>query len=109
MAMDFAVYDKPGVFVAYNPPSANGRWSVHDTYRLPHLKSVHELQPVHWARSAEELGEVVIRALEFPQEKAAARRAWLHRHVMQPIEGASLRISRELRRVAQEGPWEKAS
>ena len=109
MAMDFAVYDKPGVFVAYNPASVNGRWNVHDCYLLPHIKSVHELQPVHWARSSEELGDVVMRALEFPQEKSAERRAWLHRHVMQPMEGASLRISRELRELVKQGVWRETS
>ena len=109
MAMDFAVYDKPGVFVAYNPASANGNWNVHDTYLLPHLRTVHELQPVYWARSAEELGDAVMRALERPEEKSSARRAWLHRHVMQPMEDASRRIFLELRQLAEQGGWKETS
>lgn len=96
MAMDFAVYDKPSVFVAYTPEPSNGTWSAKNVYRLPHLKSVHELQPVYWAHSSDELGPVVMRALEFPAELQDARRAWLQRHVLLPIEGASERIWRAL-------------
>lgn len=96
MAMDFAVYDKPAIYVAYNPKSANSGWNVHDCYKLPHIRSVLELQPVHWARSREELGSMVMHALRNPGEKSSARRAWFHRHVLQPIGGASDRFARAL-------------
>jgi hypothetical protein len=100
MAMDFAVYDKPGIYVAYNPRGASPRWNVHDCYRLPHIRSVHELQPVYWARSPEELGELVLHAIRNPGEKRTQRRAWLHRHVLQPMGGASERFAEALRELA---------
>lgn len=100
MAMDFAVYDKPGIFVAYNPRGASPSWNVHDCYQLPHIKSVHELQPVYWARSREELGQLVLHALRNPGEKRSERRAWLRRHVLQPMGEASERFAAALRELA---------
>lgn len=89
MALDFAIHGKPAVFVAYDPAGA-APWAE-DIYRLPHLRCVHELQPVHWARSPAELGEAVRHALTHPEEKAAAREAWLRRIVAMPLDRASER------------------
>jgi hypothetical protein len=89
MAMDFAILGKPGIYINYNPQGINGQWRIENIYRLPHFRSVHKLQPVYWANSATELGELVLRALERPQEKVAARQAWLDLQVKQPMERAS--------------------
>ncbi len=91
MALDFAIHGKPAVFLAYDPAGAEP-WVEH-VYRLPHLRCVHELQPVHWARSPEGLGEAVRHALAHPQEKAAAREAWLRRIVAMPLDRASERCA----------------
>jgi len=99
MAMDFAVFDKPGIYLAYDHPSANGGWSVKDTYRLPHLRPVHELQPVYWAYSATELGTLIDHALSHAEEKGEARRAWLEKQIMHPLDQASTRCHQALRRI----------
>jgi hypothetical protein len=98
MALDFAIHGKPAVFVAYDPAGA-APW-MEDVYRLPHLRCVHELQPVHWARNPGELGEAVRHALAHPEEKAAAREAWLRRIVAMPLDGASERCVDALLRIA---------
>jgi len=95
MGMDFAVFDKPAVYVAYDPPGIGGR-KVMDLYRLPHFRCVHELQPVLWARSPGELGEVVRRALADPAEKREARARWLREVVAHPLEQASERCAAAL-------------
>ncbi|HET9794579.1 MAG TPA: hypothetical protein VFS34_08965 [Thermoanaerobaculia bacterium] len=100
MAMDFAAFDKPAIFIAYDPPERDAHWSFENIYRLPHFKTTHQLQPVHWARSREELAAVVGHALEHPAEKADARRRWLHLHVEQPMDQASRRLSDALRALA---------
>lgn len=99
MAMDFAILDKPGVFIAYDPPSVNGSWTIKDTYKLPHLRSVHEFQPVYWARTAPELSSLVLRALSQPKEKSKERHDWLRKEVMQPTDDASSRCFEALRRI----------
>jgi len=100
MAMDFAAYDKPAIYVAYNPVSGDPHWNAEDVYRRPHFQSVHELQPVYWVRSREKLAEVVMHAIRNPGEKRSERRAWLHRHVLQPMGEASERFADELKRLA---------
>ena len=100
MAMDFAAFDKPAIFIAYDPPGKDGQWSFEHIYRLPHFKTTHQLQPVHWARSRDDLAAVVVHALEHPAEKSEARRRWLHLHVEQPMDQASRRLSDALRSLA---------
>lgn len=104
MAMDFAVFDKPAVYIAYNPPARDSGWNIEGIYRLPHFEFVHRFQPVYWARSAGELGNVVRRALECPEEKSEARQAWLRHHVQLPLDKASARCARALEEVARTSP-----
>lgn len=101
MAMDFAITGKPAIFVAYNPPNRHPHWNIEDIYRLPHFKPVHELQPVYWANSAEELAALVQRALTNPREKERERQAWLKSHAKQPLNEASLRCCLALKQLAQ--------
>jgi hypothetical protein len=101
MAMDFAAFDKPAIFIAYDPPSPDAHWSSENIYRLPHFKTTHQLQPVHWVRSRSDVSRVVMHALAHPEEKADARRRWLHLHVEQPMDRASLRLSEALRALAE--------
>lgn len=100
MGLDFAVFDKPAVYVAYNPSGA-GDWDVMDLYRLPHFRCVHALQPVLWARSAAELGTQVRRALDRPGEKSEARARWLREVVAFPLDRASERCVEALLETAR--------
>lgn len=95
MGMDFAVFDKPAVYIAYNPAEPGTR-DVMSVYRLPHFRCVHDLQPVYWARSADDLGEQVRRALGQPGEKSAARARWLRQIVAFPLDRASERCAAAL-------------
>jgi len=102
MAMDFAILDKPGIYLAYNPQVSEKRngWNVHDLYRLPHFRSVHELQPVHWAYKAEDLAAAIMQVLSNPQEKSSARNLWLNKHAKHPLDRASERCYEALRQIA---------
>jgi hypothetical protein len=100
MGLDFALFDKPAVYVAYNPPGS-GHWDVMDLYRLPHFRCVHALQPVYWARSAEDLGGQVRRALDHPGEKSEARARWLREVVAFPPDRASERCAAALLEMAR--------
>jgi len=102
MAMDFAILEKPGIYLAYNQKNAAADqvWNVDDIYRLPHFRSVHELDPVYWARSPQDLRPLMARALAEPWEKSRARRAWLTRQAMHPLDGASERCRQALRTIA---------
>lgn len=100
MGLDFAIFDKPAVYVAYNSPGA-GDWDVMDLYRLPHFRCVHDLQPVYWARSAEDLGTQVRRALDHSGEKSEARQRWLRQVAAFPLDRASERCAAALLEIAR--------
>jgi hypothetical protein len=102
MAMDFAVLDKPAIYLAYNPPAVNGNssWTSESFYRLPHFRSVFNLQPIYWAKGPEDLGRLVMHVLEQSQEKSHERREWLNQMVALPLDQASDRCYEALRKVA---------
>jgi hypothetical protein len=64
---------------------------------------VHRIQPVYWARSPQELGELVLHALKNRYEKREARKAWLDLIVSQPLGSASGRFADEIRKLALNG------
>lgn len=109
MAMDFAIYDKPALYIAYDPAGIDRSWSIDNLYRKLHFKTVHALQPVYWARSLSDLGTAVLRALEHPREKADARAAWLNLHVHHPIDQASERFAYLLQELSEATPPGKES
>ncbi len=111
MAMDFAIAGRPAAFVAYEPvPVRPGaEWTAREIYRLPHFRSVHELQPVHWVRTREDLAAVVRHILAHPDEKRAARDAWVAHHVQAPFDRASRRCYDALRTIAERSLHECAS
>jgi hypothetical protein len=100
MALDFALVDKPAVYLAYEPDRPTPGWSAADIYRLPHFETVHRIQPVHWVRDRRELGNRLGRALDHPDEKAAARREWAELIVAHPIDAASRRCVAALETIA---------
>lgn len=101
MAMDFAVQDKPAIFVRYDPGGVEAtEWDVRAIYRLPHFASVHATDPVAWVDEPADLGAAVADALAHPDRHAAGRRAWLEREVAQPMDRASERCVAAVTRIA---------
>jgi len=97
MAMDFAVQDRPALFVRYDPGGIDGRdWNVDDIYRLPHFASVHATDPVGWVDDRADLPRAVAQALAHPDAHAAGRRAWLELEVEHPLDQASPRTVQAL-------------
>ena len=72
-------------------------------YKLPHFVPVHQIQPIYWARSSQELGDLVLRGLTHKSEKSLERKAWLDLIVSQPLEKASERFAEEIQKLAREG------
>ena len=103
MAMDFAIFNKPAIFVRYNPVFDSAGWDVERVYQLPHFETVHRLQPVYWARSKDQLPVLVKRALTEPDELGGARTAWLETIACHPLDSASARCVEALRSIASRG------
>jgi hypothetical protein len=103
MAMDFAIFNKPAIFVRYNPVVDSARWDVEQVYQLPHFETVHRLQPVYWAKSKGQLPALVKRALTEPDELSGARTAWLETIACHPLNAASARCVEALRSITSRG------
>jgi hypothetical protein len=100
MALDFALRDKPAAFLCYQPAGSHRDYSVERIYRLPHFRSVHRLEPVHWVRSKSELGGLLVALASRGDDKAAARRAWIRRLICEPLGEGAVRCARTLVRLA---------
>ena len=62
MALDFALYDKPAIYLNYNTVSSNN-WSVEKLYGFEHFKSMPSSKSVYWINKKEEILEVVDNAI----------------------------------------------
>lgn len=110
MALDFALQDKPSLYVAYEPSGEGGppepegsfgaNWSLLEAYRLPHFRLVHELDPVVWVRSRDDLALSVATVLEGNDGTELARAAWIERLLTAPLQEASERIACTLLEIA---------
>lgn len=94
VAMDFAVHDKPALYVRYDPGGIDARdWDVSAIYRLPHFASVRQTDPVGWVDRRADLAPAVAGALADPGAHAAGRRAWLELEVAHPLDRATDRCA----------------
>lgn len=102
MTMDFAVFDKPVVNVAYwseDPRNLQTTpWLKYYSYE--HYKPVVELGATRVATSADELADYVNQALRDPSACAPGRRALLELQMDQPPGGAALRQAEALIAIA---------
>lgn len=97
MAHDFFIFDKPAMYVKYDPPQARN-WSVEQVYRFQHFRSMPHRDCVTWIQSPEEIAGKIVQTLEGRGGDAGYRRQWLERIVgPQPCE-ATKRIRQVLLR-----------
>ena len=58
MAHDFAMYQKPAIYINYDVPHAKN-WSVDTIYKFQHFRSMGDLQPVFWLKNKETIIEIL--------------------------------------------------
>lgn len=103
MAVDFAILNKPAIYLAYNPSGwkASDAWNIDQVYRFPHFNPMQRFEPVAWCRSKEELRPLVMQSLQDPQCRAENRRAWLEFLAQTPLDRASDRCVEALLKISQ--------
>lgn len=103
MAVDFAILNKPAIYLAYNPSGwkASDAWNIDQVYRFPHFNPMQQFEPVVWCRSKEELRAAVLQSLHDPHCRAENRRAWVEFLVQTPLDRASDRCAEVLVRISQ--------
>lgn len=95
MAHDFAVYNKPCLYVNYNPV-IDKNWNVNTIYKFEHFKSLNGLDAVGWVNSKQDFFNKVKQALQSPNEVGIDRKDWLKKIVNTPLEGNALLLSNEI-------------
>ncbi len=92
MAHDFAVYDKPAIYINYDQPTVT-HWSAVVNNQYQHFRSMPAKDCVVWLNSKEEIADCVNKALNGPLPDAETRAAWFKVVALQPLAEASQRIA----------------
>jgi len=95
MAHDFAVLNKPCLYINYNKKE-NSNWSVTTIYNFQHFKSMGDLDAVGWLNNKDEIRDKVVLALNQPNQVATDRIKWMEVIVRQPLEDNGRMIARQL-------------
>lgn len=82
MALDFAQFDKPGLYVNYDV-KPDHPWSVNRTYQFQHFRTMDGLHPVGWINSPEEIESKIIQAIEYPYQVGPDRNIWKEKIVFE--------------------------
>ncbi|BAO74396.1 hypothetical protein [Winogradskyella sp. PG-2] len=92
MALDFVSYNKPCLYLNYNP-SDDSTWCTKIIYNFQHFRSMEGLNAVGWVNSKEEILQTVLNILNNPNEVASDRKKWMKTIVLHPLNTNSQNIA----------------
>ncbi len=93
MVFDFAIFDKPCLFVNYDVAKKEiESWTSQKVYDFVHFRSMPTGKEVFWINSKEEIGTKLETALENAKKTVAAANDWFAKINLPPAEKASERI-----------------
>jgi hypothetical protein len=95
MAHDFTMFNKPCLYLNYNPVS-DANWNVETVYNFQHFLSMKDLDAVVWIVSKTSIAEKVMKTINKPDESAKDRKLWMERIVLHPVSQASKLISKTI-------------
>jgi len=95
MALDFAAYSKPCLYLNYNPSDDN-TWSTKIIYNFQHFRSMQDLNPVGWIADKKLILEQVKNALNNSEIIAPDRKKWMEVLVLHPINQNANLIAKSL-------------
>lgn len=95
MAHDFAVHNKPCLYLNYNPKK-DKNWSVETIYNFEHFKSMENLDAVGWINNRPDFYPMLKRALEEPGLIATERKLWLKKIIQHPLDKNSINLANEI-------------
>ncbi len=90
MAFDFAMFDKPCLYINYDQQiKLNPKWSAALVYKFEHFKSMSGLNPVGWVNSASQFPELIEKVLENPGSIGPDKHNWMQRIAVIPFNKTS--------------------
>lgn len=91
MAHDFAVYNKPCLYLNYDPVE-NSTCKVAMCYGFQHFKSMEGLNAVGWINSKSQISDQISIAINTPDNIGPDKKKWMERIVKHPLEKNSALI-----------------
>lgn len=95
MALDFATFNKPCLYLNYNP-SNDMSWSTEIIYNFQHFRSMQGLNAVGWIKSKGEIRQQVLNTLDSPGNIAPDIQKWKEKLVLHPLDESSKHIAKAL-------------
>ena len=91
MAHDFAILDKPCLYLNYDPVDES-KFKVKDVFNFEHFRSMDHIEAVGWIHAKNEISSKIIEAITIPEKVGKERKEWLKRIVLHPIGGSSNKL-----------------
>lgn len=88
MAHDFAVYNKPCLYLNYDPVP-NSNYKVTNVYKFQHFQSLSGLDAVGWISQKSEIKAKIKQGFENPNEVGRDRIKWMQKIVQYPLDESS--------------------
>jgi len=102
MVFDFAVFDKPCLFLHYNVEhKEDENWTPEKVYNFVHFRSMPTGKEVFWLKSKEEIGLNLETALENSHNTVEEAKHWFEKINISPAENASVRIWVAIDKIAE--------
>lgn len=101
MVFDFAIFDKPCLYLNYEvADKEDENWGPHKVYNFVHFRSMPSKKAVIWLNSKEEIQAKLKLALSKGSKKVHEAQHWFKKINKQPAENASERIFEEISRIS---------
>ena len=95
MAHDFAVYNKPCLYINYDPVNFS-TFKVKDVYEFQHFRSMSGIHPVGWINNRLDFKEKIQIALDNSEKIGADRLQWMQKIVKYPLQNNSKNLVQEI-------------
>ena len=92
MAHDFAILNKPCLYINYNQNNSV-KWDAEIIYKFQHFKSMEGFDAVGWLNSSEEISTKILDALSKPNTVGKDRTKWLEKIIQHPLNESSKKIA----------------
>jgi len=93
MVFDFAVFDKPCLYLNYNVANKEDEsWNPQKVYNFVHFRSMPTGKEVIWLKSKKEIGPKLKAVLEYSHKTVGEAKRWFEKINISPAEKASEKI-----------------
>ena len=95
MAHDFAVYNKPCLYLNYDPVNPS-TFKVKNVYGFQHFRSMQGMDPVGWINNRLDFKDKILQALDNPTAIGQDRLQWMQKIVKHPLQNNSNNLVQEI-------------